>query len=226
MQLMELPVTNNFAIENPNLEGQILQYRTTNADSVYMEALKEKPQIKSSEISRQVADLDIAIAKAAYQPVLSLNGGVSTGYSSVSTMAYDYQVKNKINPTLGLTLSIPIYQNKQAKSGVAYAKINSSTAELNEINTKNQLRKEVEQACADVLTAEKKFEANREQYASLDEAYNVAVEKYNQGLLNSVDFLIQKTKLINAESEFVQSKYNLVFSYKILDYYAGKPLTF
>jgi outer membrane protein len=226
MQLMELPVIPNFSIKDPDLSGEILQVRNTNADSVYWAALNIKPQIKSSQINRQIADLDISIAKASYLPTLSLSGGVSTGGSFISTMAYDYQIKNEITPSLGLTLSIPIYQNKQAKSAVSIAKINSRTAELNETNTKNQLRKEIEQACTDVFTAEKKYEANREQYSSLEEAYNVALEKFSQGLLNSVDFLIQKTKFISAESDLIQSKYNLLFSYKTLDFYSGKSLTF
>jgi outer membrane protein len=226
MQLMELPVTSKFNIKDPDLSGEVLQMRNTDADSVYWSALSVKPQIKSSQINRQIADLDINIAKASYLPVLSLSGGVSTGGSFINTLAYDYQIKNEISPSLGLTLSIPIFQNKQAKSSVSIAKINSKTAELNETNTKNQLRKEIEQACTDVFTAEKKYEANREQYSSLEEAYNVALERFNQGLLNSVDFLIQKTKYITAESDLIQSKYNLLFSYKTLDFYSGKSLTF
>jgi outer membrane protein len=225
MQLMELHVTSQFYIEHPNFDNVVYQSRIANSDSVYQTAVAIKPQIKSAEIDNKIADIDVAVAKASYQPVLSLNGGVSSGYSSVNSMAYDYQVENRINPSVGLSLSIPIFQNKQARSSVAIAKINSKNAELNLINTKNQLRKEVEQASVDVFSAEKKYEASLEQYNASSESNNVAAEKYSQGLLNSVDFLIQKTNLINAESQFLQAKYNLVFSYKILDFYLGKSLT-
>src|SRR5659263_223984 len=44
-------------------------------------------------------------------------------------------------------------------------------------------------------------------------------------LLNSVDFLLQKTSLITSESKLLQSKFNLIFSYKVLDFYKGVPLT-
>ncbi|MBN2274840.1 MAG: TolC family protein [Bacteroidales bacterium] len=226
MQLMELPVTSDFSIEYPDFSNNIVQKRNLNNDSVYQISLSIKPQIKSSEINLQISDLEIAIAKAGYQPVISLNGGLSTGYSSGFTMDYGYQMGNKINPSGSLTLSIPIYQNKQARSGVALAKINSRAAKLDDINTKNQLRKEIELACADVLSAEIRYEASLVQYNATQEAYAVAEEKYNIGLLNSVDFIIQKTNLINAESELLQSKYNLVFSYKVLDFYEGMPLTF
>jgi len=226
MQLMELPVSSDFSIEHPDFDSTVFQSRNPNTDSVYAASLAIKPQIRSSEINIQLAELDVAIAKAAYQPVLSLSGGLSTGYASGSSLGFGNQLGNEISPTLGLNLSIPIYQNRQARSGVALAKIGSRSARLDDINTKNKLRKEIEQACADIYAAEKRYEASREQYDANLEAYAVATEKYNVGLLNSVDFIIQKTSMINAESDFLQSKYNLVFSYKILDFYQGIPLSF
>jgi len=44
------------------------------------------------------------------------------------------------------------------------------------------------------------------------------------GLLNSVDFLVQKTNLITSESKLLQSKFNVIFSYKVLDFYKGISL--
>jgi outer membrane protein len=224
MQLMELPVSNEFVISHPDFNIPQNYVQVPRADSVFNIALGIKPQIKSADINKQIAQLNVAIAKAGYLPVLSLSGGLSTGYQSGMGTDYNYQVQNKINPFIGLTLSIPIYQNKQVKSNVSIAKIGTQTAILNETNTHNQLRKSIEQACVNVESAIIKYQASSDQNLSTVESYNVAQEKFNQGLLNSVDFLIQKTKLIASESELLQSKYNLVFSKKILDFYTGVPL--
>jgi outer membrane protein len=225
MQLMELTVTDSFAIQHPDLSIPQNLNPGLKADSIYNIALGIKPQIKSSALNKQIAYLDVSIAKAGYQPTLSLSGGLSSGYQSGMGLAYDYQVKNKINPTVGLSLSIPIYQNKQVRSNVAIAKIGTSNAELQEMNTKNQLRKSIEQACVNVKSAVIKYQASSEKFNSAQESYNVVQEKFIQGLLNSVDYLIQKTNLITAESELLQAKYNLVFSKKILDFYTGIPLS-
>ena len=112
-----------------------------------------------------------------------------------------------------------IFQNKQVKSSVAIANIGYQSAELNELNTKNELRKEIEQACVDVLSRQIEYEASLESYKSYEESYTLAEEKFNNGLINSVDFLFEKTNLISAESDLLQSKYKLIFSYKILDFY-------
>jgi outer membrane protein len=168
----------------------------------------------------------VNIAKSGYLPRLSLDAGVNTGYSSLQTgSGYSTQLSDRLTPSVGLNLSIPIFDNRQVKSNVELAQIGTRNAELQEIDVKNQLRKEIEQACTDVKSAQIQYEASVERYDAANESYLVAEEKFRQGLINSVDFLVQKTNQITAQSNLLQSKYTLIFDYKILDFYSGVPLT-
>ena len=225
MQLMELPVDANFEISSPNLDKLLIESTQPKAQEIYNLALGIKPQIKSAELSKESAALDVEIAKADAVPSLSMDAGLSAGYSSLTkNSAYTQQLKDKLNPSVGLSLSIPIFQKKQIKTNVAIANISVSDAELDEINTRNELRKNIEQACTDVVSAKSQYAASQEQNQSTKESYDVTSEKYIQGLINSVDFLIQKTNLITSESNLLQSKFKMIFSYKIVDFYKGIPL--
>ncbi len=227
MQLMELPVTKNFTIAQPNLENLINQKRNPVAQVVYDTALVIKPQIKSAAINKESAMLQEKIAKSGYIPSLSLDAGVGTSYNSLgSSSGYSTQLNDNFSPSVGLSLSIPIFQNRQTKTSVELAKIGIQNADLSETDTKNQLRKSIEQTCVNVTSAENQYDASLETYNATEESYQLSTEKFKQGMINSVDYLIEKTNLIVAESNLLQSKYNLVFSYKILDFYMGKPLTF
>jgi outer membrane protein len=227
MQLMDIPITNDFAIEHPDLTNLINKYRNTLPDSVYQIALAIKPQIKSAELNAESAALSVDIAKADFKPRLGLSAGLSTDYlSALNNSAYSFQLTHNISPSIGLTLSVPIYHNLQLKSKVDLAKINTQNAKLDEQNTRNLLRKSIETACTNVITAQNEYDASKEQYLSAQESYSVAAEKYTQEILNSVDFMVQKTNFTNAESSFLQSKYNLIFSYKTLDFYLGIPFNF
>src|SRR5665648_479382 len=214
------------AISSPNLDSLLIESDQPDAQGIYNLALGIKPEIKYAELTRESTMLDVQIAKADYLPSLSMDAGLSSGYSSLTTgSGYTSQLKDKINPAVGLSLSIPIFQKKQIKTNVAIANISVSDAELDEINTKNQLRKEIEQACVDVVSAKTQYAASLEQNQSSQESYDVVTEKYKVGLLNSVDFLVQKTNLITSESKLLQSRFNVIFSYKILDFYKGISLT-
>ncbi len=224
-QLMELPVTENFSIAHPDIAESLNQNRTPDVKSVYETALKIKPQIKGAEINKEIASYDEKVARASLFPTLSASAGISSGYSSLVSSTYFGQINNEIYPTVGFSLSIPIYQKKQVRTNIAVAKIGYQNAELSEIDTKNNLRKNVEQACVDVNSAQIKYEASKVNYSATLEAANLSDEKFKQGVINSVDYLVSKTNLIVAESELLQSKYNLIVSYKIMDYYLGIPLS-
>lgn len=224
-QLMELPVDSTFEISSPDLEKLLVDTPAPNAQDIYNQALGIKPQIKNVELAKESAQIAVDIAKADAMPSLSMSGGLGTSYSSLSEdLDFSTQVKQKVSPQIGLSLQIPIFQKKQIRTNIATANIAVTDAELTEINTRNDLRKSVEQACADVASAKSQYSASLESKQSAQESYDVATEKYQQGLINSVDYLIQKTNLITSESKLLQSKYNLIFSYKIVDFYKGIPL--
>lgn len=226
MQLMELPVDEGFEVSSPNLDSLLVQNKQPDALEIYNLALGIKPQIKNAELNKESAALDVQIAKADGIPSLSMDAGLSSGYSNLTTNSgYTSQLKDKINPSVGLSLSIPIFQKKQVKTNVSLATIAVSEAELDEINTKNELRKEIEQACVDVVSAQSKYTASLEENQATQESYDVATEKYKIGLLNSVDYLFEKINLITSESKLLQSKFNLIFSYKVIDFYKGVSLT-
>jgi outer membrane protein len=222
---MELPVQQNFNVSHPDLQAQLNQGRLPDVKSVYETALSIKPQIKNAAVNKEIARLDEKIAKASYIPVLSASAGIVSGYSSKATDTYFNQLNNGISPSAGFSLSVPIFQKKQVKTSVAVAKLGYNDAELSELDTKNQLRKNIEQACLDVTSAQIEYEASIEKYNATQESTALSEEKFNQGIINSVDYLVSKTNLIVSESQLLQSKYNLIFSYKILDFYMGIPLS-
>ncbi len=225
MQLLELPVNDTFAIVTPDFSNAGRQLLTTNAAGVFQTALGYKPEVKSAALQKQIAAYDIEIAKGGYLPSLSLTAGLGTSYNSLAeNLKFASQLDHNLTPTLGLTLSIPVFQQKQVKTQVSLARINAASADLAEQTALNQLRKSVETAWADVVSAEKELDAGTGQYEAMQASFAVAKERFNLGVINSVDFLYEKTNLINAESQLLQARYNLIFSYKVLDFYQGKPL--
>lgn len=227
MQLMELPETNDFAIEHPNLDSLINQKRIPDPKEIYEIALEIKPEVRNAELNKESSKSNVDIARSGFYPDISMNAGLSTLYTSFAAgSSAGSQLRNNISPAIGLTASIPIYLNKQVRTNVAIAKKNTNNAELDEMNVRNQLRKAIEQACQDVSSSQTEFEASTEAYNAVKESFDVASAKFFQGLMNSVDFLVQKTSFISTESSYLQSKYRLIFSYKVLDFYTGQPLSF
>jgi outer membrane protein len=224
MQLMELPAIDDFNIERPDVDSIRNLDLSPSANAVYVQALLSRPEVKGAELRIVSAELDKKIASAGYLPSLSGDAGLSTAYSNLTNGNYTAQLGDRVSPTVGITLTIPIFQQEKTKSAVARAEISYQTAVINEQDTKNQLRKEIEQSCVDVYSAQIEYEASVEKYNAAQESYDLASEKFENGLINSVDFLFEKTNIIKAESELLQAKFNMEYSYKLLDFYLGKPI--
>jgi len=224
MQLMEYPVDESFEIARPDIDAIISTVPVAEATAVYAEALAVKPQVKIASLNRESASIDLEIARGGFFPSLSFSAGMSTGFTQAAEMGS--QLKSGFSPSLGLSASIPIFRNNQNKASVSRAKYGITTAELDELNTRNQLRKEVEQAVLDAESALISYQAALNRFDASAETYNVSEEKFKLGAMNSVDFLIQKTNLTSAESNLLQSKYELIYSHKIIDFYRGVALTF
>ncbi len=59
---------------------------------------------------------------------------------------------------------------------------------------------------------------------ALEESFKYAEVRYEQNVINSVDYNNIKTRYTNAQSEKLRAKYDFVFRTKILDFYMGNPI--
>lgn len=142
-----------------------------------------------------------------------------------STKEFVDQLSDNFNQNIQLNLIIPLFNGIAARSNLKRAKINHLDAEIRYNQVSNQLRFEIEQAYADAKAARNSFMASQKAVFALEESFNNAQVRYDQGVINAVEFNEIKTQYTQAQSDRATAKYDFVFRTKILDFYLGKPLT-
>lgn len=140
------------------------------------------------------------------------------------TTAFKDQLNNNVSKTLSVTLTIPLFNGWQTKTGINNAKINLLNAEYQLEITKKQLFKEIQQAHADAVASIKKYNATKKAVTSLEEAFNYTQQKFDAGLINSLDYNTAKNNLAKAKADMLQAKYEFIFKSKILDFYRGNTI--
>lgn len=225
MQLMNKPVNNTFDIEEPDIDALLATGSETDAAKVYEMALELQPGIKTAELDLQSAEIDIQLTKADALPVVSLSADMTTWYSNAqNNLSFSNQLSNQFTPSLGMSLSIPIYQRKQIKNSVQQAEIVADNIKYNLTDIKNDLRKAIEQACTDAQSANSAYLSRIEQLEAQQESYRVSEEMFVQGMVNSVDYLSSKNNLTSAEIDLTRAKYTVVLQNKIIEYYMGNKI--
>ena len=134
------------------------------------------------------------------------------------------QFNNNFGYGLGLSLSIPILNNWQVNTQIRRAKNGMILSDLQYQTTKNQLFTEVARAVTDYKAALSRVQANDRNIEAQRASFTFSEIRFNQGLLNAIDYLNTKNRLQIAESNLLQAKYELLFRAKILDFYLGKPI--
>jgi outer membrane protein len=143
----------------------------------------------------------------------------------LETKSFSDQLEDNFNQNVQLVLSIPIFNGWSAKSNVELAKINQVDADLNYRRVTNDLRFEVEQAYADAKAAMNTYMATEKAVTALEESFKYAEVRYEQEVINAVDYNNTKTQYTNAQVDLLRSKYDFIFRTKILDFYLGNPIT-
>ncbi|MDP4281883.1 MAG: TolC family protein [Bacteroidota bacterium] len=229
-QLMEIPVMDTFEITKPQFPDPENLISGT-SDQIYQKALSIRPEIASASIRTNSALLGVKINEGARWPRLSLGGSASTNYAASSNSSrntnhdpFFQQTWDNLGEGLSLGLSIPIYSNRQIKSSIEKAKITELDARLSEQNTKNQLRKVIEQSFTDQKNAFRKYDATKQQYTSAEVSYKSIEKKYNVGMVSAIDYLVEKNNYYQSLSNLIQAKFDYIFKSKILDFYQGKAI--
>lgn len=134
------------------------------------------------------------------------------------------QLDNNFRQTVSATLSIPLFNGWQSQFALQQAKINVRSQELNQYQTELKLRQDVYKAHNDATNAIQKYYASLRSKEAAQRAFDFAEKRYQLGLTNTVEYLVTQNNLYKAEAGFLNSKYDLMFKLKVIDYYLGKQL--
>ncbi len=135
------------------------------------------------------------------------------------------QVDENVNRSVGLFLRIPIFNNYQVRSTISRNRIGVENARLQRQIVRDQLYKTIEQAHQDAHAALQRYNATEKNLQALEEAFHYTEQRFNVGMVNTLEYNDAKNRLTAAQSELLQSKYEYVFRVQILDFYLGRPIS-
>lgn len=232
-QLMEMDPSVEIVLERPSVEEVRLSTNRMLAEQIFGEAVARFPEIKAAEYQTLAAERNIEIAKGSLYPTLSFSAGVGTNYSSQARdfttqqiLPFGDQLRRNRSESIGLSLSIPIFNQYRSRIGITRAKINYQNALTNEQLTKNNLNKIINQAVLDLRSAEKRLVSTEVALQSARQTFEVIKLRFDEGMANSVELSTSQTAMNRAEFDFIQAKYNLIFRSKVIDFYLGNPIRF
>ena len=222
-QLLEL-TTEDFDVAIPTTSDEQALEEIPSMSSVYEAALLQRPEIKNAELGLKSGDLQLKIAKAGWMPTLNMTGGVSTSTNSLTDNEWGTQMKTNFNSQVGATISIPIYDQRKARTAVNKARITQLEAQLALQEKQKKVYADIEGYWLNAQTNQQQFRSALLNVASEQASYDLLSEQFQLGLKNIVELMTGKDKLLKAQQNKLQSKYTTILNQQLLKFYKGETM--
>lgn len=194
------------------------------AKDVLSNALSLRPEIQNAMLGMESSNLNIEIAKAGYKPTVSLSGGIGTNTLTGTGQNWGNQMKSNLSGSVGVTLSIPIFDNRSAKTAVNKAKMSLQQSELEMADAKSNLELTIQGFWINATTNQQRFKSAQVSVSSAEESYGLLSEQFRLGLKNIVELTNAKTVLLNAQQSRLESKYMTILYMQLLNFYKGEEM--
>ena len=223
-QLLELTDEEEFDVVIPEISDAMIMGDISSLQSVYEQALLNRPEIERSQLAIKSSDVNVSIAKAGWLPSVSLTGGVTTSTNSLSSTDWGKQMKSNVNTQLGVGVNVPIYDGRSTKTQVNKAKIQQLQAKLDLQDLQKTLYTDIQQFWLNAWTNQEKYQAAKSSVESAHQSYDLLSEQFRLGLKNIVELMAGKDKLLSAQQNQLQSKYLTIYNKQMLQFYQNGEL--
>lgn len=193
-------------------------------DESYQLALDTDLELRSLDLARESSEIDEKIARAGRMPKIALTAGVGTGYVAPGN-SFGTSMKQNFGEQIGLSLSVPIFDNKKTSAAVGKARVQTVGAELDIDQRRVSLAQQVENWYVDTRTAQSRYTAALEQLSAAEATDALTAEKFELGYVDPIELMSAHNALTEARHTVLQAKYMAVLGMKMIEYYRTADIT-
>ncbi|MDH6251645.1 outer membrane protein [Chryseobacterium sp. H1D6B] len=236
-QLLQLQDYKDFDVEDVAVSDQ-LPSELKSVDEVLNTAYENQPQVKAAVSRIKSAEAQTEVSKTAFWPTVTASAGIGSFYNNslvtnnigsallyIKEKTFFQQYKDNFGQNIGVSVNIPVFNKGITKLQVEQSRINESIAKNALEQQKQTVRQNVQKAQFDVDANYEGYLAATEAEKSSKLAMEFADKSYTAGRTTIYDVNVARNNYANAQGSVAQAKFNYIFSLKLLNFYAGIPLS-
>lgn len=221
-------LTDSGELELEEITDQFASTEKPDAQSLFAAYTQWSPYYQSFEAQMQASRRALAISRSQLFPSVTAYGGLGTGFYETTkddagkTIGFGTQLDNNRNQYLGASINIPIFSRWASRSEVKKAKLQVEQSQNTLDEEKQKLYFEMANNLNELEALEKEYNQYMRQQEADQQAFQASEKKFEQGLVNVVDFYIAKNRLANSGSQVLKARLLWESKKKVLEFYQGK----
>lgn len=183
----------------------------------------------SNNYSDQAIEVVDYVSDIATQTIYLNNSPVEIGFPSqtpiFSKKSFGDQLSQNFGQNVGISLSIPIYNNSSGRLNVERARLAQLNTQAGYQQLRQNLKAQIQNAIASAQAAKNTLEAARLAEDAAEAAFQNTQKRFDLGAVNSFEYTTARNTLDQARIEVIRSRYQFIFNVKTVEFYMGKALT-
>jgi outer membrane protein len=184
-------------------------------------ARASRVDLKAEEARLAAAEQNVRVARAGFWPSLSLSAGYGSAYSSASKSSFDDQLDSQRGGSVGLGLSIPVFDRAVARNASRRAHLLFRRQSLVLESTREEIGIQVRRLHQDYQAAREQLSAAEAQQNAAERAVHTADERFKAGVAPLVELTQARILFLQAESALASARSNLLLQSTLMNYYLG-----
>ena len=222
-QLLNLETVEGFDVQDI-ADEQLINAAIHNPTQLYADIVEAYPSIVAGKAEVEKSKFDIATARAGYYPTVDFKASLNSYYLNLFHQSHDKglfgQLWNNKSEVVGLHFNVPIFNHFQTRDNIRKAKMQLLNSQLALDDSRQRLRKDIDQAYYDALNARDKYLSAQKSQEASQLSYRYESDKYEAGRSTSYDLTQATQRLRKAQENAVQAKYEFIIRQMVLDIYA------
>jgi outer membrane protein len=187
-----------------------------NSSSAVSQAMNNRSDFAAAKYNIESANASLRIAESGYYPTLTVGGGWSWSNSEFVNFGDNSSTR------LGLNLSVPIFDNFRTNRQIESARLQVSQRQIEELQTEQSIRSDVQMAYLNLQSAEKQAEIAERALKSAAKSFESFTEMYRLGTVGYNDYLTANNQYITAQINRINAVYSYFLAKKQVLYAMGK----
>jgi len=229
--LLNLDAALPFEVETPTIDKiPVESFAELQPEVVYQLALNNQPLQKEDSLKIKAAQKNVLVNKAALYPSIFGSYSLNSTYNNKSTdllgnkIDYFDQVNQNFRQSVGIGISIPIFNNGQNRISFEQSKLTLKNNVLSKQADDQTLKQNIYTSYTNAVNSFEKLNAAKKNVESAQKVYDFSVKRYEIGLLGTLDLITNQNNLETAKLQLVASEYDYIFKMKLLEFYKGQGL--
>lgn len=208
---MNFPVGNNLIIDTLVLSIFSGPIDTLSMNALYEVAATALPDMAYARNNLLAAKKAVQVSNGSFSPRLVFSAGWNSQYMETNSdslgniIPFSDQISNNSNEYLSLGLEIPLFSRFSKLTSLSKSKLKYQQAKVQYDDISYKLKMEVEKSLTEWRAARAEYESSLSQLSKSLNAYKAAEKKLDKGIINIIEFHIQKNKWFRAKTEVLRT---------------------